>query len=72
MLIQEYYDRGLNPIVVGVGDKVLLRDEARHKHESIFKGPYVVTEINEPNLTIKDQNGRTKIVHKNNVNKLNN
>lgn len=68
---KEFYDGGINPIVISVGDKVLVRNEAGQKHENVYKGPFTVIEINEPNLMIRDQYNKLKTIHKNNVNKCN-
>lgn len=58
----------LNPIDVKLGDKVLLIDETRRKHDPIFTGPYTVTQINHPNVTIVDEQSKsTKTVHKNRI-----
>lgn len=65
------YDRKINPLEVGIGDKVVVRDGSAHKHEAIYRGPLEVTNINEENVTVKDQNGKMKAVHKNNVNECN-
>lgn len=65
------YDRNINPLEVKIGDKVLLRNEARGKHESMFRGPYLVVRINEPNVEILDEKtNRAKTVHKNNVSRF--
>lgn len=67
---KEIYDRRINPINIKLHDTVMVRDETRHKHDPIFKGPYLVVEISDPNVTILDQKtNKTKIVHKNNINK---
>lgn len=51
---------------------VLVRDETRHKHGAIFRGAYSGIQIEEPNTTIEIEGGKAKVVHKNNVNKVNN
>lgn len=78
MLIQnkirtkQLYDRKINSIELEIGDKVIVKNEAGHKHDSVYKGPFTVMEINESNITIKDDKNKIKIVHKNNVNKCQN
>lgn len=63
------HDEHLNPCNIKLNDKVMLRNEARHKHEPMFKGPYIVIGIDEPNAIIKDENSnKTRTVHKNNLN----
>lgn len=64
------YDRRVNPLDVKVGDKVIIRDETARKHDSVYRGPYTVISIKEPNITFKDEHERTKTVHKNNANKI--
>lgn len=67
--VKTTYDLNLNPIKIRLNDHVMVRDETSHKHESKFKGPYLVIGIEEPNVTILDEKTRkTRTVHKNNVN----
>lgn len=64
------YDKNINPIKLKINDKILLSDERRHKHEPIYKGPFLVKHIDSSNITILDpETQKTKIVHKNNANK---
>jgi len=57
------YDRTANPIVVHVGDKVLIQDKARKgKLSAKWLGPYEVLEVNsQENVTIRKGNRKTKI-----------
>lgn len=71
MKTKAIYDRHTNPLILNIGDKVMTRNEAGHKHEAVYKGPYVVTEVQEPNVKLRDENGREKFVHKNNVKSCN-
>lgn len=66
---KQYYDRKINPMTIAVGDKVLVRNEAGHKHDAVYKGPFQVVEVNESNLVIEMPNNKRKTIHKNNANK---
>ena len=58
----------INEIKIQVGDLVLLKKENRRKLGSVYIGPFEVTNINHPNVTIKDQlTNDTQIVHKNRI-----
>ncbi|WP_331035211.1 reverse transcriptase domain-containing protein [Lactovum miscens] len=60
-----------NPIELKHGDKVLLTNDGRkHKHESPYKGPYVVEEVGETNVIIKTSKEKSKEVHKNRLRKV--
>lgn len=64
------FDKKSKPLELNINDQVVLKNEARHKHEALFKGPYLVKEINNPNIVILDKNtNKTKTVHKNNIRK---
>ncbi|KAE9525308.1 hypothetical protein AGLY_014376 [Aphis glycines] len=65
---KERYDKNENPVDIHVKDLVLLKDNAhKNKLNSLWLGPYEVTEIiGDENIVIqRDQRGTT--VHKNNV-----
>ena len=63
-------EKGSRSIDIKEHDKVVLVKESSHKHEPVFKGPFVVTKVIHPNVEIYDvNNAKTKIVHKNNVRK---
>lgn len=62
------YDKRCKPLTISVNDKIVKINEGRHKHEAMYKGPFVVTDISEQNVTILDEKtGKKQIVHKNNV-----
>lgn len=65
------YDRNINPLNIKLGDQVMLIDFTRNKiSDPIYKAPYVVEEIINTNLKIRNpQNNRIIEVHKNNVRK---
>lgn len=67
---KENYDRGAKPIRLKVGDKVVLVDETRHKFDPIYRGPFIVTNVIDHNVEIKDVNtNKVKMAHKDNVRK---
>lgn len=63
---KEFYDKKANPINVRVGDSVILRNEPYKKHGKKYAGPYTVTGVSHPNVTIniKDKQYTT---HKNRI-----
>lgn len=64
------YDKNTNPIGIFVNDKVMLVNENRHKHEPLYKGPYIVRKISDQNVKIMAENSKkAKLVHKNNIRK---
>ncbi|XP_067620910.1 retrovirus-related Pol polyprotein from transposon 412 isoform X12 [Eurosta solidaginis] len=66
------YDKTARPLIVKIGDRVLLQKEPHHKHEKIYQGPFIITKINEPNVTIFDEvKNKEKVVHKNRLSKVN-
>lgn len=67
---KKQYDKTANPIDININDKVMLSNENRHKHDPLYKGPFIVTNINSPNVTITDpKTNQEKTVHKNNIRK---
>lgn len=64
------YDTKINPLELKINDRVKLINENRHKHDHMYKGPFIVIGIESPNVTIIDPTtNKTKITHKNNVRK---
>lgn len=61
-----YYDKKSNPLNVVIGDKILLKNEPYQKHKNIYSGPFIVTQIDDLNITI-DKDGKSYTVHKNRV-----
>lgn len=59
-----------NPINVMIGDKVMLTNENRRKLDKVYKGPYYITKVEHPNITLSDNNGYTTVVHKNRIIKI--
>lgn len=59
-------DTNCNPIIVNVGDKVLLVDENRNKRDPYYKLGYEVIEIlDNYNVRLKDVNSKELVVHRN-------
>lgn len=66
------YDRTSRPLNLKSGDLVLLEDNAGHKLEPLFKGPYRIMEIDEMgNCLLELENKRTMKTHKNRLRKYN-
>lgn len=52
-VMQKYsFDRKVNPIDLRIDDLVLLRNDAGHKLESLYNGPYRVKTVDNPNCVI--------------------
>lgn len=64
---KDYYDRNVNTIIIKVGDKVLLKNEANVKGKSkkllpLYTGPYDVVEVNsDVNCTILKNRKKEKV-----------
>ena len=58
-----------NPVNFSLNDLVLLNNEAGHKLDSIYKGPFKVIEIRTDSIKIEDDMGKTELVHKNRLKK---
>jgi Retroviral aspartyl protease./Reverse transcriptase (RNA-dependent DNA polymerase)./Integrase core domain. len=66
VLRKTFYDGKASPANLNINDKVLVRDEARHKLDPVYKGPLVITRIDGVNASIRDPVTRkTTTVHKN-------
>lgn len=60
------YDKKSNPLLISIGNKVLLEKEPRHKTEAVYLGPFIVKNITDCNVEILDpKTSITKLVHKN-------
>ena len=58
----------VNPLQLQINDRVMLANENRTKLDKIFKGPFIVVEINHPNVKIFDPSTKKEqIVHKNRI-----
>lgn len=58
------YDKNVNQVLYKEGDLILLKNETASKLDTLYNGPYIVIEDQEPNVKlIKKYN--IEIVHKN-------
>lgn len=62
------FDKKANPIHLDIGEFVFVKKDARHKLESVHKGPFEVISFSGPNCTLKDGN-KNFTVHKNKIRK---
>ncbi len=70
MNVKKQYDKNIRPISLQIGDKVLITNEAGHKLEKRYLGPYVINKIIDKNVEITDEfENKKTIVHKNRVKK---
>lgn len=60
-----HYDKDATELQILVGNKVLVTNENRNKLDAWYKGPYVVTNIEGVNCTLKAENNKSITVHKN-------
>lgn len=67
---KKFYDQKSNPLNISVNDKVLVRKEPYRKHEGMYAGPFTVTQVNNPNISIQVDDKIIEI-HKNRVIKPN-
>lgn len=64
------YDQKSKPQIVNPTDLVLVDKNPRHKLEPLYKGPFNVKSIEEPNVTLIDEKGKEFIVHKDKIKKF--
>ena len=67
---KETYDKKSKEFNYSKEDKILLRNETGNKLEPLYKGPYKIIQIKEPNVIIQIDNKFVE-VHKNRVKKYN-
>lgn len=65
------YDNKSKPIRIEVNDLVLLRNEAAHKLEPLYEGPYKVKSISQPNCTIINEKNKEYVVHSDRLKRFN-
>lgn len=64
--IKAHYDKRSRVVTFRLGDKVLLRDEARHKLDPIFREDFEIGAIEGVDVILKNLNTqKTSTVHKN-------
>ncbi|XP_067622234.1 retrovirus-related Pol polyprotein from transposon 412 isoform X2 [Eurosta solidaginis] len=69
---KDLYDKTAKPLDIKINDRVLVQTEPRNKHKNIYQGPYIVKNIDGPNVTICEIGKENeKTVHKNRVQKIN-
>lgn len=54
-------DEKSRPMTFNMGDKVLITDKTRNKMDPVFEGPFVVIEIEHPNVVLQDETKRLKV-----------
>lgn len=65
---KKLFDKKANPIDIKINDLVLITDEARHKLDPLFNGPFIVKNINNCNVTLEDRNKLKEfVIHKNRI-----
>lgn len=65
------YDRHMNPLNIGVGDKVLLEIQPYNKHAAKYSGPFTIANEDGSNAIMRDRNGKLYTVHKDRIRKIN-
>lgn len=66
LICKKYYDKNAKASIFNIGDDVVITKENRLKHESLYDGPYKITNVDEHNITVNIKN-KLKTVHKNRV-----
>lgn len=51
------------PTNLQIGDTVYLKKENRHKLDPVYNGPFTITKLNTPNVTIMDSSNKKQEVH---------
>lgn len=60
------YDKNINELTLKVGDQVKIINEPNNKFDFKYSGPFIVEQIEEPNVVI-NLNGKLYKIHKNRV-----
>lgn len=58
------YDSYLNPVNYNIGDLVLLKNNPENKLQPLYKGPYEVMKVENPNVILNIKN-KEYVIHKN-------
>lgn len=61
------YDKRVEELEIKIGDEIKIRDEAGHKLEPLYRGPFTVDSIEGKNVIAFDKSGKKIKVHKNRV-----
>lgn len=64
------YDTKAKPQIVKPADLVLVERNPRHKLEPLYKGPYKVKNLENPNVRLTDEEGNEVLVHKDKIKKF--
>lgn len=60
--------RKTNIVDFKINDKIIIKNENRKKFDPLYRGPYIIKEIEKENLTIFEiKTGKTSKIHKNNA-----
>lgn len=70
--MKDTYDKNIQELELSIGDDIKVKNESGHKLDQVYKGPYTIIEIKNPNVIAIDSNNKTIKVHKNRVSKFNN
>lgn len=62
-----FYDKEINNPMLKVGDTVYAESLPYNKHKNVNQGPFIITQIDEPNVVVKDKNNKNKTFHKNQI-----
>lgn len=69
LISKRFYDRKINEIDIEIGNKIKINKEPRNKQKQLYDGPFIVTDINNENITYIDKSNKKQTIHKNRVNK---
>ena len=61
------YDRNINNIQLRIGEIVLVKNNAGHKMENQYSGPFKIIDVTEQNCTVIDNRRKHITVHKNRI-----
>lgn len=62
------YDEMARPMPIAIDDLVLIENEPRHKLDPMYKGPFRVKELQDPNAVLVDEKNKKQIlVHKDKI-----
>lgn len=64
---KKYYDVNINNPVFNIGDKILIIANKKHKLDSVYEGPYKIIDLDDFNVTIKNNKNKIKTIHKNRI-----
>lgn len=63
-----YYDRNAKELHLNIGDSIYIQNKPYNKYKPVYSGPFEITAIDEPNVTIIDsKTNKKQIIHKNRI-----